>query len=504
MKRYCWITTTLLTLSACGQAGDPPHLPQPAAVVSADAVAPLERTRFADLPPAVQIDFQTPSEVDQQIKAELLDAIAGSRNYSDIIRQNARRGGVEAARTERDLPRARRDLVAISNNLKSLSSTGTQTYVLIHTAERGQPLKAWLISPDGKIVYDQSAEPYTNLDGVSEGLGVKRISASRQPRAKDEPLPTDAEIAKAEAADKTAKSVALRKATLTRTANTLLPGKVAQALGTRSGRLLIIPAFDTGTAPYAALPLANGYAGENWSLVVVPGIEGLVSGDGAFDFGALDISKAVVFGDPDLSDDPSWNWAKLKGARAEALATADTLGIPVTQVMIGKDATRPAFEKAMKARSDIGLVYIASHAVSNPQNPLTKGYIAMRGGHYFAGEIRGENVPGWPIVVLSACQTGLGGTLQGGHFGVAQAWMTAGAGQVVASLWNVSDTATKILMGHFVDHLKAGEAPEFAMQKAQVETLNYRAADGTYPYAEDPKKWASFTIFGLPSINSAP
>jgi len=58
-----------------------------------------------------------------------------------------------------------------------------------------------------------------------------------------------------------------------------------------------------------------------------------------------------------------------------------------------------------------------------------------------------------PLVVLSACQTGLGKVFDGGSYGVARGWLSAGAGQVVASLWRVSDEATKILpKGYTVDY----------------------------------------------------
>src|SRR3546814_3015294 len=82
-----------------------------------------------------------------------------------------------------------------------------------------------------------------------------------------------------------------------------------------------------------------------------------------------------------------------------------------------------------------GLVYIASHAVADPQNPLTRGFVAMAGEHYYAGYIRQEKFPDWkrqpPLVVVSACQTALGRVLDGGGFGVTQSWVEAGAGQEI-------------------------------------------------------------------------
>jgi CHAT domain-containing protein len=97
---------------------------------------------------------------------------------------------------------------------------------------------------------------------------------------------------------------------------------------------------------------------------------------------------------------------------------------------------------------------------------------------------------------MSACLTALGRVFAGGTFGVARTWTNAGAGQVVASLWNVSDRATYRLMTRFVDGLQQGKTPELAMQAAQLETIKN--------YPNDPKMWASFTIIGKPSIDSRP
>ena len=174
-------------------------------------------------------------------------------------------------------------------------------------------------------------------------------------------------------------------------------------------------------------------------------------------------------------------------------------------LLTGKDATRSALTRAIHATDDLGMVYIASHALADPRNPLTRGFVAMSGneGHYFAGHIRQEKFGGWkernPLVVMSACQTALGRVFNGGGFGIARSWTTVGAGQVVSSLWNVSDSATKILMTHFVARIKAGDPPEIAMQKAQLKTMQAKTKSGRQPYLDDPKMWASFSIYGKPS-----
>ncbi len=143
---------------------------------------------------------------------------------------------------------------------------------------------------------------------------------------------------------------------------------------------------------------------------------------------------------------------------------------------------------------------MATHAVADAEHPLTRGFVVLSQKNLFAGELRTQQFRGWdehqPLVVMSACQTALGRVFDGGTFGVARTWTNAGAGQVVASLWNVSDRATYRLMTRFVAGLQQGKAPELAMQAAQLETIKN--------YPNDPKMWASFTIIGKPTIGSGP
>ena len=240
----------------------------------------------------------------------------------------------------------------------------------------------------------------------------------------------------------------------------------------------------------------------------MPDIKTLASEDATFDHAAVNLSNAVIVGDPDLSRDPEYDWDPLPGARDEAGLVAKQFGISQENVLLGKQATQNSLRRSINRMSGDGLVYIASHAVADPKNPLTRGFVAMAGEHYYAGYIRQERFRGWdehePLVVVSACQTALGRVLDGGGFGVTQSWYKAGAGQVVGSLWNVSDPATLVLMHYFTKKLGEGAAPEFAMQYAQLKTMTYRnRKSGDQPFLDDPKMWASFSIYGKPSRDPA-
>ncbi len=95
------------------------------------------------------------------------------------------------------------------------------------------------------------------------------------------------------------------------------------------------------------------------------------------------------------------------------------------------------------------------------------------------------------LVVLSACQTGLGKEIKGeGLVGLTRGFMYAGAARVVVSLWSVNDKATADLMTKFYEKmLKQGERPAAALRAAQVEM--WRQKQWQSPYY-----WAGFTLQG--------
>jgi CHAT domain-containing protein len=95
------------------------------------------------------------------------------------------------------------------------------------------------------------------------------------------------------------------------------------------------------------------------------------------------------------------------------------------------------------------------------------------------------------LVVLSACQTGLGKEIKGeGLVGLTRGFMYAGAARVVVSLWNVNDKATADLMTKFYEKmLKQGQRPAAALRTAQVEMWKQKQW-------QSPYYWAAFTMQG--------
>ena len=95
------------------------------------------------------------------------------------------------------------------------------------------------------------------------------------------------------------------------------------------------------------------------------------------------------------------------------------------------------------------------------------------------------------MVVLSACQTGLGKEVKGeGLVGLTRGFMYAGAPRVVVSLWSVSDEGTAELMTRlYKGILKEGMRPEQALRAAQVSMMQDKKFSS-------PFYWAAFTLQG--------
>ena len=95
------------------------------------------------------------------------------------------------------------------------------------------------------------------------------------------------------------------------------------------------------------------------------------------------------------------------------------------------------------------------------------------------------------LVVLSACQTGLGEVRIGeGVFGLRRAFVVAGAKTLIMSLWKVPDMQTQGLMVDFYQRILAGQSPADALREAQL------AMKTRYPH---PYYWGAFICQGDPS-----
>jgi CHAT domain-containing protein len=143
-------------------------------------------------------------------------------------------------------------------------------------------------------------------------------------------------------------------------------------------------------------------------------------------------------------------------------------------------------------------VHFATHGYLDAERPdlsaLVFSMVNDQGqpqdGFLRAHEIYNLNLPA-ELVVLSACETGLGKEIRGeGLVGLTRAFMYAGAARVAVSLWSVSDKATAELMHSFYQAmLKRGERPAAALRSAQLEMLARKSWSAPY-------YWAAFILQG--------
>lgn len=107
-----------------------------------------------------------------------------------------------------------------------------------------------------------------------------------------------------------------------------------------------------------------------------------------------------------------------------------------------------------------------------------------------AKEIADVDLRGLDLVVLSACQTGLGDISQGeGVFGLQRGFKKAGANSILMSLWEVDDKATQILMTQFYKNWLSGQSKRQSLLSAQKHLR--KTEGGKY---NEPKYWAAFIL----------
>ncbi len=144
------------------------------------------------------------------------------------------------------------------------------------------------------------------------------------------------------------------------------------------------------------------------------------------------------------------------------------------------------------------VVHFATHALVDNLHPELSGLVlslvdqqgAPQDGFLDLQDIYDLDLPA-DLVVLSACQTGLGKEINGeGMIGLTRGFMYAGASSVVSTLWKVDDFATAKLMGHFYRAMKRGRmTPAQALRQAQLAL--WKEDHWSAPYY-----WAGFTLQG--------
>ena len=210
---------------------------------------------------------------------------------------------------------------------------------------------------------------------------------------------------------------------------------------------------------------------------------------------------ALVVGNPSMPAVYSGRWVSrgpmqpLPGAEAEARSVAGVLGV---KPLIGKAATETAILSLLPSAR---IVHLATHGLAYSAEAKARlSFVALapdtvNNGLLTVGEILDDPrlTLSADLVVLSACQTGLGNLKEAeGTVGLQRAFLARGARSVLVSLWNVDDRATRLLMERFYSHWLDRAHP---VSKSEALRLAQRDLQRMPAYSH-PRYWAAFQLVG--------
>jgi len=292
---------------------------------------------------------------------------------------------------------------------------------------------------------------------------------------------------------------------------------IPDVLDTNTKHLLIIPALNIGTIPFHLLkPFSDGrYLIDKCSFTIIPSLIDLValrtrilrninhqrldislpfdanSVYSQIDSLAFDsLSPSLFIGNPRYPNDSNFVFPDLPGAEREIDSANRYLKNNV--MLKGSEATKVNVYKHIHK---VDLIYFATHGVSDQDDPMGKSFLVLSGHSPYltAKEIMGMmdsklKLP--ELVILSACQTGLGKSMEAGTAGLARSFLIGGSNHVIMSLWNVDDEATSYLMSRFIFHMLKPHRywPSEPLRQAVLDTKKIY---------KNPSQWASFSLFGI-------
>ena len=270
----------------------------------------------------------------------------------------------------------------------------------------------------------------------------------------------------------------------------------------RFNHLIIVPSLNIGTLPFAAFKVNNSYVIDNMSYSIAPNLSG---SSWLYDLEETKLNysweNALFVSNPKYPENTAWSFPDLPGAEEEVdYVIKKTKPLNYTRLH-GANATKT---NILKDIVNYDLLYFATHGITDAENPLDNSFLVLANdekGTSFVTSREIQNIPfkerrrqklSAKLVVLSACQTGLGKSHEGGTIGLARAFQIAGAHHVLMSLWNIDDKETATLMKFFFDELAIAkeQMPHAALRNA---ILKYKKEVN-----DDPKYWAAFSIFGVP------
>lgn len=286
----------------------------------------------------------------------------------------------------------------------------------------------------------------------------------------------------------------------------LFPPEIRKELETEGERLVIITDSLLDYVPFCALVAEDGrYLVQKHEIIYWPSVTAWLVIDVAFKArkrlrqagppagnAAAAGPGALLIGNPSFSTpcEARFNEQVVKvsltplpGTRREVEAIGELLHVTPR---LGDAATKSIL---FGVDEDVRIIHIATHGVMNESHP-EDSFLAFSDGFLTANALY-QYDPGIRVdlVMLSACQTGLGLAHPDSTIGLSNAFHIAGASTVGATLWQISDELTVRLMVSFYGGLLGGENVAAALRKAQLDVLQE-------PGLSHPYFWGAFKLSG--------
>ncbi|MBO6794047.1 MAG: CHAT domain-containing protein [Balneolaceae bacterium] len=312
---------------------------------------------------------------------------------------------------------------------------------------------------------------------------------------------------------------------LRQTSNTLTTQLLQPILNELDGieHLIIIPDGPLHLLPFEALMLEDQYLIEKFAIKYTPSISVLnvIQENLPIDFerDMLGLASSGFESGDDLAVARSQNSFS---TLPYTLAEIDSIrtSFPGSKILKNEEVTEAAFKNL--TLSDYRYLHFATHGNINESVPDQSGLILSKktetetlfgeDGYLNAREISQLDLRA-NLVVLSACNTGVGRIINGeGVMGLQRSFLAAGASSVMVSLWNIFDRSTPIFMDLFYENLNEIEDDETSLLDLALMYTNLYRSDIVdfkmlalqktkkqmieHPYYNHPVHWAPFVLNG--------
>ncbi|HKB66262.1 MAG TPA: CHAT domain-containing tetratricopeptide repeat protein [Pyrinomonadaceae bacterium] len=356
-------------------------------------------------------------------------------------------------------------------------------------SQRGLGVSATPFAEDAAAFVTASSALYkAALEPAGTALGEKRLLIVADGALNY--VPFEALVKSPESADYSSLPYLIKSNEVIYAPSASVVGVIKQQNNNRTGRAMLIladPVFNSNDAR-AKGAAASANEGDTRGLGIQSALADVTGQDAAATAGSTKMQGLPL--------------ARLAGTRTEAeqiVKLAKTSGAQA-DMWLDLDANEGNIETRDVTKYRV--VHIATHGLLNAERPQFTGLVlSLVGNKTGDGFLRTDEVfnlrLGSPLVMLSACETGLGKEKRGeGVMGLTRAFMYAGAPTVGVSLWSVADKSTAELMTDFYKRLLGSSAaepssvsPSAAMRDAQLAMIAGKKYSA-------PFYWAPFVLVG--------